>query len=107
MLELNNKNFDSAIKNNKYILVLFYAHWCPHCTNMMSEYKNFADTNTSDVKIACIDCALEENKGICNLNNIESYPTMKLFLNGLENDFMPEKRTADSMQKKLNEMLTK
>ena len=28
---LNEKNYDKAIKDNKYLLVYFYAHWCGHC----------------------------------------------------------------------------
>ena len=28
---LNEKNYDQAIAEHKYLLVYFYAHWCGHC----------------------------------------------------------------------------
>ena len=31
-------NFDSTIRNNKYILVDFYANWCSHCIEFEPEY---------------------------------------------------------------------
>jgi thiol-disulfide isomerase/thioredoxin len=105
MLELNNLNFQSEIENHDTI-VLFYANWCGHCEKMMPEYIEFSEGDYGDIRIALIDCGLNENRDICQANQIKVFPTMKFFdHNDDVIEFLPEKRTVESMKKKLKEIL--
>ena len=87
------------------MLSLFHANWCGHCKNMMPEFERFANEGSDGVKIARIDCSLDNNKEICQANQIKSYPTMKFFDHHYMIDFSPEKRTAESIKKKLDNIL--
>ena len=105
ILELSASNFQTEIQSHD-TLVLFYADWCSHCHKMMPEFEKLANEGYNGVNIALIDCALDGNSEICQANGIKGYPTMKFFdHDGRVIDFTPNKRTAESMKEKLNELL--
>jgi len=62
-------------------LVLYYAPWCPHCTNFMPEWKSMGDSkkvNGVSVSIEAIDCDAQPE--VAERENISGYPTVKLHL---------------------------
>ena len=36
ILELNQDDYEDLIKDNRYIIILFYTQWCEQCKNIMS-----------------------------------------------------------------------
>ncbi|KAL4452309.1 hypothetical protein ABPG75_007971 [Micractinium tetrahymenae] len=91
MLELTDTTFQSALSelpDDRWVLMEFYAHWCPHCQHFKPEYEKVAayfherGEQEPVVQVARLDCA--EFHKTCTKFKITGYPTMKL---GLAADF--------------------
>ncbi len=73
------EEFDAkVINNNKKTLVLFYASWCPYCTNFKP---TFETANTNDTKK--IGTIIDEDENpLWDRFNIQAVPTMIVFEKG-------------------------
>lgn len=78
VLTLTMRNFYQAVRGGQPVLVEFYAPWCVHCQDMVSEYKKAGVLLDGVAKVGAINC--EAEKSLCNQQNIRGYPSMKLFL---------------------------
>ena len=80
---LTDVNFkDEVLNRNHSILVEFYNSYCGHCRKFAPAYKQLAENlyDWRDVlPISAIDCAAEENNGICREYEIMAYPTLRYF----------------------------
>jgi len=77
VLVLTDDNFDTAVTENKFILVEFYAPWCTYCIRMDKDYKKAADvikTEIPNCKLAKLDG--DAHKKINRRMNIQGYPTI-------------------------------
>uniref|UniRef100_UPI00398F08AD protein disulfide-isomerase-like n=1 Tax=Pristiophorus japonicus TaxID=55135 RepID=UPI00398F08AD len=80
VLVLNKHNFERALKENKYLLVEFYAPWCGHCQSLAPEYATAAGqlrNESSEFKLAKVDVIEEKELG--SEFGIQSFPTIKFF----------------------------
>ena len=78
MEHLTPEEFDTnVLKSNNKIIVLFYATWCPYCSNFKP---TFESAKTDAVKMgAIID---EDENPLWDKFQIEAVPTMIAFQNG-------------------------
>ncbi len=73
------EEFDSKIlSNNKKTIVLFYASWCPYCTNFKPLFENTDVINAEKVE-SIID---EDENPLWDRFNIQAVPTMIAFEKG-------------------------
>ncbi|GES98401.1 protein disulfide-isomerase domain [Rhizophagus clarus] len=98
VIELSAKDFKEAIKEGTWF-VKFFAPWCPHCQSIAPIWTRVAVENGNYFKsknfyVAEVDCTL--NGDLCDANNIERYPTMLLFNEGVKVDLYSSKRDFDS-----------
>jgi protein disulfide-isomerase A6 len=76
----NLKNIEP--KYNKPILIIFYAHWCPHCSNptMVEFVESLADVlpKKSNVKVSAFNCDYnDKHRDIANNLGINGFPTIR------------------------------
>ena len=71
----------SSVRNNKPVLVLFFAHGCGYCKRMMPEWNKFK--NVSPISISEVPAEqMSEYNPLQNEENIVGYPTIRLYNKG-------------------------
>lgn len=83
IVHLTSSSFEPALKDEKSVLVMFYAPWCGHCKRMKPEYEKAAEI-MKESKIAGVLAALDATKEskIAGQFEVKGYPTVKYFVNG-------------------------
>jgi thioredoxin-like negative regulator of GroEL len=69
-------------KYNQPILIIFYAHWCPHCSNptMVEFVESLAGVlpKKSNVKVSAFNCDYnDKHRDIANNLGINAFPTIR------------------------------
>ena len=69
-------------KYNQPILIVFYAHWCPHCSNptMMNFVESLGSVlpKKSNVKVGAFNCDYnDKHRDISNNLGIKGFPTIR------------------------------
>lgn len=83
---LKDKNFTDVVKNNRYVMVEFYAPWCGHCQALAPEYAAAAtELKGENVILAKVD-ATEENE-LAQEYDIQGFPTLYFFVDGVHKPY--------------------
>ncbi|XP_061376673.1 protein disulfide isomerase-like 1-4 [Gastrolobium bilobum] len=92
---LKEKNFTDVVKNNRFVMVEFYAPWCGHCQALAPEFASAATELKGDnVILAKVD-ATEEND-LAQEYDIQGFPTLFFFIDGLHKPYNGQ-RTKDAI----------
>lgn len=74
------ENFGALIRDNKLVLVDFFATWCGPCkmqAPILEEVKNAVGDKANVVKVD-----IDKNRNLATQYNVQSIPTLILFRNG-------------------------
>lgn len=101
---VDRSNFENeVIKNNKVILVDFFATWCPPC-KMLSPVIEKIASSRAEFDVAKVN--IDENNDIAGKYNIEVVPTMLVFKEGKVVDkmvgYMSENDITNTVNKYIN-----
>jgi len=58
--DINNNPIDLTRIRSQYILILFWASWCPHCAVILPKLKDLYDKKTYDMEIVAISVDRDE-----------------------------------------------
>jgi thioredoxin 1 len=79
---ITDDNFDAILKDNKLVLVDFWASWCGPCRALAPTIEELAKEYSSEVLIGKLDVDSNPKKAECF--QVFSIPTLILFKNGIE-----------------------
>lgn len=83
MVEINltEKNFEEEVlKEEKLVLVDFWATWCGPCQMLAPVLAEFAEEHKDKIKVGKVN--VDEQRDLAIKYNITSIPTLILFKNG-------------------------
>lgn len=82
MVEINltEENFEEVLKEEKEVLVDFWASWCGPCRMLAPVLAEFAEKHKEKLKVGKVN--VDEQRNLATKYNITSIPTLILFRNG-------------------------
>jgi len=101
--KVSEQEFLNEIKNNRKVVVKFYADWCGNCRlfapkfNRLSEKEEYSDIRFLDVNAE----SSPEARKMANVNNL---PTFAVFKDGalLASDFTSKEEVVERLIRKLD-----
>ena len=81
IIQLNEKNIDTILSNDKMILIDFWAEWCGPCVMMNPTIEKFA-SESKNIRVAKVNA--DVNKKIIEKFQIRGLPQFVLIENGKE-----------------------
>ncbi|OFX75159.1 MAG: thioredoxin [Bacteroidetes bacterium GWE2_29_8] len=78
--EFSDNNFNEVIKDNKYVIVDFWAEWCGPCRMIAPIVEEFAVEYEGRIEVGKVD--VDNNPGITAQYGVRNIPTMLFFKDG-------------------------
>lgn len=105
--ELTPEAFKTEVDQLDVALIKFYAPWCGHCKRLAPAFEDAAKVLAADenpVPLIKVDCTNEKGgKDICNKNDVQGYPTVKIYKSGKSEDYN-DGRDVDSIVRKMRSL---
>jgi len=82
-IPLDQDSFPDYLRGHENVFANFYAPWCIWCQRLAPVWEAFAEEVEKDnlsIQVISIDCV--ENKDLCTEQQIQAFPTLRLFKNG-------------------------
>ena len=79
-MNLNNKQFEELMKDDKPLLVDFWAPWCVYCRRIAPAYEKIAESWKDEVIVAKVN--IDEEPQLAARERIEVIPTLVLYHKG-------------------------
>ena len=100
---VNEEEFNEVLKENKVVLVDFFATWCGPCRMLSPILEEIKEENDGKFEIVKVD--VDESEKLARKFGILSIPTMIIFQDGSEAEKIIGLRDKDSILDALNAWL--
>ena len=93
-MNINHKEFDELIRQEKPVLVDFWAPWCGYCRRIGPAYEKIAEEFGEVLTASKVN--IDEEPALAEAENIEVIPTLALYRDGkpLGSIVAPESKAA-------------
>ena len=93
-INLSNEQYQQLLREEKPVLVDFWAPWCGYCRRIAPAYDRVAQQYADRVVVAKVN--IDEQPLLANEEQIEVIPTLVLYKGGKAVDFLvaPESQAA-------------
>lgn len=78
--DINGKEFQELLEQEKPVLVDFWAPWCSYCRRIGPAYERVAEEAASDLEVVKLN--IDQEPLIANQEKIEVIPTLVLYRGG-------------------------
>lgn len=102
--EINQKDIDNSIKQNKIAVIDFFADWCMPCVMMSPIIDELAQNYSS--KISFFKINVDDNKEASEKFKVMGIPTLLVFKNGEVADRIVGAMSFDVLNEKLKKYLS-
>lgn len=80
VIDLNQKQFEELLAQEKPILVDYWAGWCGYCRRIAQAYERVAEQYGEEIVVAKVN--IDENPRLAEAEKIEVIPTLVLYKKG-------------------------
>jgi len=81
-IQLDQKDFQTTIENNKNVLIDFYADWCGPCQTLLPTVHKLAEEFEGEVSIRKVN--VDQNQELAAAFGVRSIPTLVQITDGKE-----------------------
>jgi thioredoxin 1 len=78
----DNKQLDTILSSDTYVLADFWATWCPPCRAIAPYFEQLSKANSADGKFSFVKVDVDATPDIAQKYGITAMPTFVLFKNG-------------------------
>lgn len=100
---LKDTNFEETLKNNKYVLVDFFAQWCGPCKMLAPIMDELSEEYKDKIKIVKLD--VDESPETARKFDIMSIPTMIFFESSVAKDTAMGLISKDILKEKIDKFI--
>lgn len=104
MEHLNDSSFDNFIKENKNVVVDFFADWCGPCKMLSPVIEELAETY-KDRGIKIVKVNVDESSAIAQKFDIMSIPTVIFFVDAQIKDTLVGLATKEALENKIKDLI--
>ena len=79
--KIDDSAFESALEDNKNVVVKYYADWCGSCKLFAPKYKRLSEDNLFE-DVVFLDVNAEENEKARKLAGVDNLPFFAVFKSG-------------------------
>lgn len=80
-MNMNQEQFEQAIREEKPVLVDFWAPWCGYCRRIGPAYEKIGEEYADSLAVGKIN--IDEEPRLAGVEGIEVIPTLVLYRNGM------------------------
>ena len=99
-MDLDNKSFKDTLKNNKVVMVDFWAAWCGPCRMLTPTITELEKEFTDKAVVAKVN--VDNEPQIAAENSVRAMPTIIIFKNGVEIERLVGMSSKSTYSDKIN-----
>jgi len=103
-IQLDQKDFQQTIDNNKSVLLDFYADWCGPCQALLPTVHKLAEEFDGDVTIKKVN--VDANQELAAQFGVRSIPTLIYLSEGKETNRQTGLVSEDILREQINQLKT-